>query len=164
MWRDHFRGECTDAGQGGGGIIIYRTCTEHYGSFSFSFTTYLFSLLGQSPIIWRTQEDVQIVTYFLRQFSERVFKLNARIDSREGWKRRSWDSNAWTSADCEINHWMEGKQMFMVQQTLKVHMEHTLEYLLVRHAWRERKPLYGQMNMLYDHNYVVKATVPFLHF
>lgn len=55
--------------------------------------------------------------------------------------------------------------MFMVEQTLKVHMEHTLEYLLVRHAWRERKPLYGQMNMLYDHNYVVKATVPFfLHF
>lgn len=28
-------------------------------------------------------------------------------------------SNAWTSADCEINRWMEGKQMFMVDQTLK---------------------------------------------
>lgn len=50
--------------------------------------------------------------------------------------------------------------MFMVDQTLKVHMEHTLENLLVRHAWRERKPLYGPMNMLYDHNYVVQATVP----
>lgn len=43
----------------------------------------------------------------------------------------------------------------------KVHMEHTLGNLLVQHAWRERKPLYGPMNMLYDHNYVVQATVPF---
>lgn len=51
--------------------------------------------------------------------------------------------------------------MFMVDQTLKVHMEHTLEDLLVQHAWRERKPLYGPMNMLHDHNYVVQATVPF---
>lgn len=33
--------------------IIYFTCTEHHGSFSFSLTTYLFSLLGQSPIIWQ---------------------------------------------------------------------------------------------------------------
>lgn len=33
--------------------IIYWTCTEHYGSFSFNLTTYLFSLLGQSPIIWQ---------------------------------------------------------------------------------------------------------------
>lgn len=51
--------------------------------------------------------------------------------------------------------------MFMVDQTLKVHMEHTLEDLLVQHAWRERKPLYGRMNMLYDNNYVVQATVLF---
>lgn len=57
----------------------------------------------------------------------------------------------------------KGKQMFMVDQTSKVHMEHTLGNLLVQHAWRERKPLYGLMNMLYDHNYVAQATVPF-HF
>lgn len=90
---------------------------------------------------------------------KRVFKLG--VDSREGWKRRSWGSNAGTSADCEINRWMEGKQMFMVDQTSKVHMEHTLGNLLVQHAWSERKPLYGPMNMLYDHNYVVQAIVPF---
>lgn len=47
---------------------------------------------------------------FLRHFSWRVFEL--RIDSREGWRRRSWESNAWTSADCEINHWMEGKHVY----------------------------------------------------
>lgn len=51
--------------------------------------------------------------------------------------------------------------MFMVDQTSKVHMEHTLGNLLVQHARRERKPLYGPMNMLYDHNYVVQAKVFF---
>lgn len=45
----------------------------------------------------------------------------------------------------------------------KVNMEHTLGIVLVQHAWKERKPVYGPMNMLYDHNYVVQATVPF-HF
>lgn len=136
--------------------IIYWTCTEHYGGFSFSFTTYLFSLFGQSPIIWQWEHRKMYRTIISLK---RVFKLG--VDSREGWKRRSWGSNAGTSADCEINRWMEGKQMFMVDQTSKVHMEHTLGNLLVQHAWSERKPLYGPMNMLYDHNYVVQAIVPF---
>lgn len=70
-------------------------------------------------------------------------------------------NNVWTSVDCEINHRMEGKQMFMVDQTSKIHMEHILGNLLVQHAWRQRKSLYGPMNMLYDHSYVVQATVPF---
>lgn len=56
-----------------------------------------------------------------------------------------------------------GKQMFMVDQTSKVHMEHTLGNLLVQHAWRKRKPLYGPMNMLHDHNYVVQAKVLLLN-
>lgn len=29
--------------------------------------------------------------------------------------------------------------MFMVDQTVKVHMEQTLESLLVGHAWREKR-------------------------
>lgn len=37
---------------------------------------------------------------------------------RDG-KGEAGESNAWTSADCEINYWMEGKQMFMVDQTSK---------------------------------------------
>lgn len=45
--------ECTDAEGERTCGIIYRACTEHYRSFSFNFTTYLFSLLGQSPIIWQ---------------------------------------------------------------------------------------------------------------
>lgn len=52
--------------------------------------------------------------------------------------------------------------MFMVVQTSKrFTWSILLGNLLVQHAWRERKPLYGPMNMLYDHNYVVQATVPF---
>lgn len=49
--------------------------------------------------------------------------------------------------------------MFTVDQTSKVHMEHTLGNFLVWHAWRKRKPLYGLMSMLNDHNHVVKANV-----
>lgn len=56
-----------------GRSIIYRTCTKHYGNLSFSFATYLFSLLGQSPIIWQWEhrEDVQNNKVFkvLRHFS-----------------------------------------------------------------------------------------------
>ena len=93
----------------GGGDIIYWTCTEHYGSFSFSFTTYLFSLQGQSPIIWQWEHRkmYRAIMYFWGISLTGFFKL--RVDSREGWKRRSWGSNAWTSADCEINRWMEGE-------------------------------------------------------
>lgn len=46
----------------------------------------------------------------------------------------------------------------------KVHMEHTLVLVLVQHAWRERKPLYGWMDMRHGQSYVVQATEPsFIH-
>lgn len=43
-------------------------------------------------------------------------------------------------------------------------MEHTLVLVLVQHAWRERKPLYGWMDMRHGQSYVVQATEPsFIH-
>lgn len=43
-------------------------------------------------------------------------------------------------------------------------MEHTLVLILVQHAWRERKPLYGWMDMRHGQSYVVQATEPsFIH-
>lgn len=44
-------------------------------------------------------------------------------------------------------------------------MEHTLVLILVQHAWRERKPLYGWMDMRHGQSYVVQATEPsFIHY
>lgn len=87
----------------GGGIA---SSTEHaqciMGVLSVNLATYLFSLLEHTTI--RTQGDVQNMMYFWGFIPEGGFKIGT--DSREGWRRRrrSWESNAWTSADCEINH------------------------------------------------------------
>lgn len=77
----------------------------------------------------RTQEDVQNNNVFLRHLFKTAWNRQQRGDER---------GEAGASADCEfIIGWKgwEG-QMFMADQTSKVHMEHTLGNFLLQHAWK----------------------------